>query len=115
MSEARCSRAITTEVSWEEDGFTDVLCPCQLHQNALHTKTPTGVRWDAVSEARHVEFKFLRVQIHGTQVLYKHTDAMLSLATRGHFVSAKVEVKATGKLLTCASDLPIDLMDVKRL
>ena len=70
---------------------------------------------DAVAESRHVEFEFFWVEVHRSEVLDEHVNAMFPLTARGHLVPAKVEVKATGELFARASDLTFDLVDVERL
>ena len=68
-----------------------------------------------MAESSNIEFKLFWVQIHGPEVLDEHVNAVFTLSSRGHFIPAEVEVKATRKLLACASVLSFDLMDVEWL
>ena len=74
------SGAITGEVPGEEHRFTNVVGARQYHQNTLNAKSPACVWWHAVAEARYVEFKFFRVQIHCSEVVHQNIDAVLTLA-----------------------------------
>jgi hypothetical protein len=109
------SGAVSTEVAWEKDRFTDVLRSCQLHQNPLNAESPARMGRDAMAESSDIEFEFFWVEVHRSKVLNEHINAMFSLTTRGHLVPAEVKVKASGELLARASDLALDLMDVERL
>jgi hypothetical protein len=89
------SGTVPAKVAGEQHRFPDVFCPGQLHQNALNTETPTGVGGYAVPESRHVKLEFIGVEVHGSQVLHEHVDAVFSLASGGHFIPAEIEVKTS--------------------
>ena len=95
VEKALCSRAIPAEVAGEQHRFPDVFCTGQLHQNAFNTESPSGVRGYAVPESRYVKLEFIGVEVHGSEVVHEYVDAMLSLATGGHFIPAEIEVKAS--------------------
>ena len=93
--DAQSSGTVPAEVTGEQHRFPDVFCAGELHQNALNTESPSGVRGYAVPESRYVKLEFIGVEVHGTEVVYEHVDAMLSLATGGHFIPTEIEVKAS--------------------
>jgi len=66
-----------------------------------------------MTESSNVEFEFFGVKVHVSEIVHQHVNAVLSLASRGHLVPSKVEVESTGELLACASNLTLDLVDVK--
>lgn len=109
------SGAVSTKITWEEDRFTDVLRSSQLHQNPLNAESPTRMGRDTMAESSDVEFEFFWVEVHCSEVLDEHVNAVFSLAARGHFVPAKVEVKSTGELFSGTSNFSVDLMDVEGL